>query len=55
MSDLAPKIIIQFNNGFYISETVCWCVIVVIALLIFCLLSARNLKRDPKGSRPWPS
>jgi F-type H+-transporting ATPase subunit a len=47
--DLGPRIIIQFDNGLFITETVCWAVIVAIAMIIFAIVATRNLKRDPKG------
>ena len=47
--ELGPRIIIRFSNGLYITETLCWAVIVAVALIILTLIATRNLKRDPKG------
>jgi F-type H+-transporting ATPase subunit a len=51
--NVGPKIIIWFDEGplkgFYITETVCWAVIVAIVIIIFAIASTRKLKRDPKG------
>ena len=47
--ELGPRIIFRFSNGVYITETVCWAVIVAIAMIIFALVATRNLKRDPTG------
>ena len=47
--ELGPRIILRFSNGIYITETVCWAVIVAVAMIIFALVATRNLKRDPKG------
>ena len=46
---VGPRIIILFDNGLYITETVFWAVIVAIGMIIFALVSTRNLKRYPKG------
>jgi len=50
---IGPKIIIEFSNGFYITETVIWCWVVVAALITLSLLATRNLKRNPKGLQAW--
>jgi len=47
--DLGPRIIIRFDNGLFITETVFWAVIVAAAMIVFALISTRNLKRQPKG------
>ena len=47
--DLGPRIIILFDNGVYITETVFWAVIVAVILIIFAFVSTRKLERDPKG------
>ncbi|MDR0853396.1 MAG: F0F1 ATP synthase subunit A [Clostridiales Family XIII bacterium] len=47
--DVGPRIILRFDNGFYITETAIWAVIVAVAVVAFCLACTRNLKRDPKG------
>ena len=47
--ELGPRIIIRFSNGLYITETVCWAVIVAAVMIIFALLATRNLKRYPRG------
>ena len=48
LNNLGPRII-NYIGDIAISETVYFGIIVAIVLAIFCLLSARNLKRDPKG------
>jgi len=47
--ELGPRIIIRFSNGVYITETVCWAVIVAVCMIVFALVATRNMKRDPKG------
>ena len=47
--ELGPRIIIRFSNGLFITETVCWAVIVAACMIVFALVSTRNLKRDPRG------
>ena len=49
--DIGPRIIFRFDNGLFITETVCWAVIVAVVLIIFANFATRNLKRDPKGSQ----
>ena len=49
--DLGPRIILRFDNGLVITETVCWAVIIVIALAITLPLLARNLQTVPKGAQ----
>ena len=46
---VGARIIIQFDNGVYITETVCWAVIVAVALVIVGLLGTRNMQRNPRG------
>ena len=46
---IGPRIIIQFSNGLFITESVCWAVIVAVAMIIFALVATRNLKQFPKG------
>jgi len=46
---IGPRIIIQFSNGVFITETVFWAVIVAVGLIIFAAVATRNLKRDPHG------
>jgi F-type H+-transporting ATPase subunit a len=54
-SDIGPRIIIWFDEGplegFFITETVFWAIIVTVGILILTLLSVRNLKRIPKGGQ----
>ena len=47
--EVGPRIIIRFSNGLFITETVCWAVIVAVAMIIFAVVSTRNLKQYPKG------
>jgi len=47
--EIGPRIIIRFSNGLFITETVCWAVIVAVAMIIFALVATRNLKQYPKG------
>jgi len=47
--ELGPRIIIRFSNGVYITETVCWAVIVAVGMIVFAILATRNLKQYPKG------
>jgi F-type H+-transporting ATPase subunit a len=47
--ELGPRIIFRLPNGLFITETVCWAVIVAVALIIFSLITTRNLKERPKG------
>jgi len=47
--ELGPRIIIRFSNGVYVTETVCWAVIVAVAMIVFAIVATRNLKRYPKG------
>jgi len=47
--ELGPRIIIRFSNGVYITETVCWAVIVAIGMIIFAIVATRNMKQYPKG------
>ena len=46
---VGARIIIQFDNGVYITETACWAVIIAIALIIVGLLGTRNMQRNPRG------
>lgn len=47
--NVGPRIIIRFDNGLFVTETVVWAVIVAIAMIIFALVTTRNLKQFPKG------
>jgi len=47
--ELGPRIIIRFTNGVFITETVCWAVIVAAAMIVFAVVATRNLKQYPKG------
>jgi len=47
--EIGPRIIFRFSNGLFITESVCWAVIVAVALIIFTLVATRNLKQYPKG------
>ena len=47
--DLGPRIIILFDNGMYITESVFWAIIVAVGMIIFTFAATRNLQRDPKG------
>ena len=47
--ELGPRIIFRFSNGLFITETVCWAVIVAVCMIVFAFVATRNLKRDPKG------
>jgi len=47
--ELGPRIIIRFSNGVFITETVCWAVIVAAAMVVFAVFATRKLERDPKG------
>jgi len=47
--DIGPRIILRFSGGLYITETVCWAVIVAAGMIIFALVATRNLKQYPKG------
>jgi F0F1-type ATP synthase, subunit a len=47
--DVGPRIIIRFSNGVFITETVCWAVIVAICMIIVAIIASRNLKQYPKG------
>ena len=47
--ELGPRIIFIFPNGVYITETVCWAIIVAIAMIVFAIAATRNLRRDPRG------
>lgn len=50
LSNLGPRKIIGFGDGsVFITETVFFAIIVGIVLIIFALVSTRNMKRDPKG------
>ena len=46
---VGPRIIIQFDNGVYITENACWAVIVAVAMIIVGLLGTRNMQRNPRG------
>ena len=51
--DVGARIIIWFDEGplegFYITETAIWAVLVSVAIIIFAVMSARKLQRYPKG------
>lgn len=48
--NLGPRIIMSiFNGKITITETVFFGLLVAVAMVIFALISTRNLKRDPKG------
>ena len=47
LSELGPRIIIQFSNGLYITESVIWTWIIMIGLIIASLILTRNLKNEP--------
>lgn len=47
---MGPKVILGlFNGKVLITETVFWALIVAAVLVIFAVLSTRNLQRNPKG------
>lgn len=47
---LGPRIIMSiFNGKIMITETVFFALLVAVGMVIFALVSTRNLKRDPKG------
>ncbi|MCL2112123.1 MAG: F0F1 ATP synthase subunit A [Clostridiales bacterium] len=47
--ELGPRVIIQFSNGVYITESVCWAVIVAVAMIVVAHIATRNMQRNPKG------
>ena len=47
--DVGPRIIIQFDNGLFITETVFWAVIVAVCMIVFAYFATKNLKSVPKG------
>ena len=47
--NLGPRIIILFDNGVYITESVLWAIIVAAGMILFTFVSTRKLSRDPKG------
>jgi len=47
--EVGPRIIIRFDNGLFITETVFWAVIVAVCMIVFALVATRNLKQYPKG------
>jgi F-type H+-transporting ATPase subunit a len=49
--ELGPRIIIRFSNGFYITETACWAIIIAAVMIVLALLTTRNLKKYPKGAQ----
>ncbi|MDR1027836.1 MAG: F0F1 ATP synthase subunit A [Clostridiales Family XIII bacterium] len=55
VSNIGPRVIIWFDEGpfkgLYITETVFWAIIVSVGVIIFTLVSARRLERDPKGAQ----
>lgn len=46
---VGARIIIQFDNGVYITETACWAVIVAVAMIVVGLIGTRNMQRNPRG------
>lgn len=48
LNNLGPRII-NYIGGIGITETVYFGIIVAVVLIIFCVLSTRNLKDEPKG------
>jgi F-type H+-transporting ATPase subunit a len=52
---VGPRIIIWFDEGplkgVFITETVIWAIVVSVAIIIFALISTRNLKKQPKGAQ----
>jgi len=47
--ELGPRVIFLFPNGFYITETVVWAVIVAVGLILYATLSTRRMERNPRG------
>ena len=47
--EVGPRIIFRFSNGVYVTETVCWAVIVAVAMIVFAVISTRKLERNPRG------
>lgn len=48
---VGARIIIQFDNGVYITETACWAVIVAVGIIIVALAGTRKLTRNPSGAQ----
>lgn len=49
--EVGPRIIVTFENGFFITETACWAVITAIFLIVLAFIFTRNLKEIPKGKQ----
>ncbi|MDR1816360.1 MAG: F0F1 ATP synthase subunit A [Clostridiales Family XIII bacterium] len=47
--NLGPRVIFLFPNGFYITETVVWAVIVAICMILWAVLSTRRMEKVPRG------
>jgi F-type H+-transporting ATPase subunit a len=51
LQNLGPRVIFQFPNGFFITETVVWGWIVAVVIAVLLILSARKLTKYPKGAQ----
>ncbi len=49
--EIGPKIIFKFNNGFYITETTVWSVIVAVFMIVMALWMTRRMDKIPKGKQ----
>ncbi|MDR2157177.1 MAG: F0F1 ATP synthase subunit A [Clostridiales Family XIII bacterium] len=53
VNNIGPRVILWFDEGplkgLYITETVFWTLIVAAGVIVFALISARRLTRDPHG------
>ena len=47
--EVGPRIIIRFSNGVFITETVCWAVIVAACMIVVAIIASRKLTQYPKG------
>lgn len=51
LTHLGPRIILKFNEHFYITETVIWAFIVSVVIVVLALWSVNRLERVPRGKQ----
>lgn len=49
--EIGPKIIFKFDNGFFITETTVWSVIVAVFMIVMALWLTRRMEKVPKGKQ----
>jgi len=47
--EIGSRIILKFENGFYITETACYAAIVALLMIVYAAISTRKMGKVPKG------